>query len=45
MNITHPLIGRTCEAPALVEVHPLHAVGEHELADVTWEEGKKESEK
>ena len=36
MTITHPLtVSRTCDALAVVEVHGLHAVGEHDLADVT----------
>ena len=39
---THPLtLSRTCEALAPLEVHGLHAVGEHELVDSTCgREGK-----
>ena len=42
MTITHPEISRTCEAPAVLEVHGLHAFGEHDLVDGTCrrDEGK-----
>ena len=42
MNLTHSLtLSRTCDAFAAVEVHTLHALGEHDLADVTCgREGK-----
>ena len=33
MNLTHPLLSRTCEAQAAGEVHALHVHGEHELVD------------
>ena len=49
MTITHPLtLSRTCEALAELEVHGLHAVGEHDLVDGTCgregKERKKENE-
>ena len=39
MNITHPDAASTCDALAVGEVHTLHAVGEHDLTDITcgWE--------
>ena len=38
MTITHTLtLSRTCEARAPHEVHGLHSIGEHDLADVTCE--------
>ena len=33
MTITHLTLSRTCKAPASVEVHALHAFGEHDLVD------------
>ena len=39
------LDSRTCEATAVLEVHTLHALGEHELADVTCEREGKEGKK
>ena len=47
MNLTHPLLCRTCEANAVVEVHTLHALGEHELVNGTceWESKKREKDK
>ena len=46
MSITHPLLGRTCEAVASMEVHTLHALGEHDLVDSTcrWEGEETEKE-
>ena len=38
-------LGRTCEAPAVAEVHALHAHGEHELVDSACEREGKEREK
>ena len=36
-SCTHPLtLSRTFEAPACLEVHGLHAVGEHDLVDSTY---------
>jgi hypothetical protein len=36
MNLTHSLtLSRTCDAFAVVEVHTLHALGEHDLVDST----------
>ena len=48
MATTHPLtVSRTCEAIALLEVHGLHAFGEHDLVDGTCgrEGDEKEKEK
>ena len=43
MTITHPLtLSRTCEARAVLEVHGLHTLGEHDLVDGTCgREGEK----
>ena len=36
---SYPTLSRTCEALALIEVHGLHAFGEHDLVDSAcgWE--------
>ena len=41
MTLTHPsTLCRTCDAIAVLEVHALHALGEHELVDSTCGEGE-----
>ena len=48
MTITHPLtISRTFEATARLEVHGLHALGEHDLTDITcgWEDEERKKNK
>jgi hypothetical protein len=45
MNLTHPIISRTCEAIAFLEVHILHAFGKHDLVDSTCGQEDKEREK
>ena len=44
-KLTHPYLSRTCEAPAQGEIHFLHALGEHELANVTCEREGEERKK
>ena len=44
MTITHPLtVSRTGEAPAKLEVHGLHAHGEHDLVNSAY--GKEGTER
>ena len=38
-------LSRTCEALAVKEVHGLHALGEYELVDGTWEREGEERKK
>ena len=38
-------LSRTCDAPAAVEVHTLHALGEHDLVDGACEKEGEETEK
>ena len=45
MTITHSNLSRTCDAVAVVEVHTLHALGEHDLVDSTCEREGEEREK
>jgi hypothetical protein len=48
MTITHPsTLCRTCEVIAVLEVHALHALGEHDLVDITcrWEGEERKKEK
>jgi hypothetical protein len=46
MTITHPKVSAAhCEAPALVEVHALHALGEHDLVDLACGREDKERER
>ena len=45
MTITHPPNRRTCDVLAVLEVHTLHALGEHDLVDSTCgREGKEREE-
>ena len=39
-NYDHHPLGRTCEAVAPLEVHCLHAFGEHDLVDSTLRVGR-----
>jgi hypothetical protein len=39
-----PNISRTCDAPALGEVHTLHAFGEHDLVDGTLRVGRRKED-
>ena len=45
MTITHPKLSRTYEAPAVIEVHGLHALGEHDLVDLACGREDKERER
>ena len=45
MTITHPEISCTCEVIAALEVHGLHAFGEHDLVDGTCRREGKEKKK
>ena len=47
MNLTPPKPSRTCEALAQLEVHGLHALGEHDLVDSAcrWEGEETENDK
>ena len=45
MTFTHPLtLSRTCEAPAVLEVHGLHSFGKLQLGDVTCKKKDREEE-
>ena len=45
MTFTHTLLSRTCEALAVLEVHAMHAFGEHDLVDGTCGREGKEKKK